>query len=156
MNDLRTLDLFTPSATRPGSLGCIAEIAATMADAMNRAADRGISREEIANRMSIYLGKKVGVATLNGYTAPSHTTQAAERGTVERIPSFDQAMAFDAAVEDDVLLGLFAEKRGGRRVVSSDDAALLEWARLHREEKELAERKRALEAVMKLKRAGKV
>jgi hypothetical protein len=151
MKDLRTLDLFAPSATRPGSLGCIAEIAATMADAMKRAAERGISREEIASRMSIYLGEKISAGTLNGYAAPSHTSQAAERGVPERHINFERAMAFDAAVEEDVLLGLFAEKRGGRRVVSSEDAALLEWAHLHRQEKELAERKKALEAVFKLK-----
>lgn len=151
MNDRHTLDLFAPSTTRPGSLGCIAEIAATLADAMKRAAERGVSREEIASRMSIYLGEKIGAVTLNGYAAPSHTTQAAERGVAERHISFMRAMAFDAAVEEDVLLGLFAEKRGGRKVVSSEDAALLEWAHLHRQEKELAERKRALEAVFKLR-----
>lgn len=150
MNDLRTLDLFGQNATRPGSLGCISEIAATLCSAMARAAERGISREEIANRMTTYLGEKISVGTLNGYAAPSHTTQAAERGVPERHISFARAMAFDAAVEEDVLLGLFAEKRGGRRVVSSDDATLLEWAHLHRQEKELAERKKALEAVFKL------
>jgi len=39
--------------------------------------------------------------------------------------------------------------------MKEDDAALLEWARLHQEEKALSERKRALEAVMKLKGAMK-
>lgn len=151
MNDLRTLDLFSQNITRPGSLGCIAEVAAAMVDAMKRAAERGISREEIASRMSAYLGEKVSVGTLNGYAAPSHTVQATERGVPERHISFMRAMAFDAAIEEDTLLGLFAGKRGNRRVVSSEDAALLEWAHLHRQEKELAERKKALEAVFKLK-----
>ena len=153
--DTRTLNLFEQNTTRPGSLGCIAEIAAALAEAMKRAADIGISREEIANRMSTYLGEKISVGTLNGYTAPSHTTQAVERGMPERHISYMRAMAFDAAVEEDVLLGLFAEKRCARRVVSSDDAALLEWAHLHRQEKALAERKKALEAVFKLKGTGK-
>jgi len=142
MNDLHTLDLFAPAATRPGSLGCRVEIAATIADAMKRAAERGISREEIASRMSAFLGEKIGVPTLNGYAAQSHADR--------EIP-LARAMAFDAALEKDVLLGLYAEKRGNRRVVSSEDTALLEWAHLHRQEKELAERKRALEAVFKLK-----
>jgi len=142
MNDHHTLDLFAPSSTRPGSLGCHAEITAALAEAMKRAAERGISREEIASRMSTYLGEKIGVPTLNGYSAQSHADR--------EIP-LARAMAFDAAVEEDALLGLFAEKLGGRRVVSSDDAALLEWAQLHRQEKELAERKKLLEAVFKLK-----
>ncbi|MDD5391161.1 MAG: hypothetical protein PHD37_17630 [Gallionellaceae bacterium] len=149
--DMRNLSLFDQNTTRPGSLGCIAEIAAALGEAMARAAERGISREEIANRMTVYLGEKISTGTLNGYAAPSHTTQAAERGVPERHISFMRAMAFDAAVEEDALLGLFCEKRGGRRAVSSDDAALLEWAHLHRQEKELAERKKALEAVFKLR-----
>jgi len=149
--DTRTLDLFSQNITRPGSLGCRAEVAATLADAMKRAADRGVSREDIAARMSNYLGEKISVGTLNGYSAPSHTSQAAENGIPARDISLMRAMAFDAAVEEDVLIGLFAEKRGGRKVVSSDDAALLEWAHLHRQEKELAERKKALEAVIKMK-----
>lgn len=142
MNDLHTLDLFTPPTTRPGSLGCHGEITAALADAMRHAAERGIGREEIASRMSAYLGEKIGVATLNGYAAQSHADR--------EIP-LARAMAFDAAVEEDVLLGLFCSKRGNRRAVSSEDAALLEWAHLHRQEKELAERKKALEAVFKLK-----
>ncbi len=142
MNDPRTLDLFAPAATSPGSLGCHTEITARLCDALKRAAERGISREEIASRMSTYLGEKIGVATLNGYAAQSHADR--------EIP-LARAMAFDAAVEEDVLLGLFCEKRGGRRAVSSEDATLLEWAHLHRQEKELAERKKALEAVFKLK-----
>ncbi len=146
-----TPDLFAPVSARPGSLGCRAEIAATLADAMKRALVRGISREEIASRMSGYLGEKIGTGTLNGYAAPSHTSQAIENGQPARDISLMRAMAFDAAVGEDVLLGLFAEKRGQRRVVSSEDAALLEWAHLHRQEKELAERKKALEAVMRLK-----
>ena len=146
MNDSRSLDLFAPTGMRPGSLGCHAEITATLADAMKRAAERGISREEIASRMSAFLGEKIGVPTLNGYSAQSHADR--------EIP-LARAMAFDAAVEEDVLLGLFAEKLGNRRVVSGEDAALLEWAHLHRQEKELAERKRVLEAAMKLKGAKK-
>lgn len=155
MTDLRSLDLFVSNTTRPGSLGCRAEIAATLADAMRMASERGISREEIASRMSAYLGEKIGTGTLNGYAAPSHTSQAEEHGQPARDIGFMRAMAFDAAVEEDALLGLFARKRGNRRVVSGEDAALLEWAHLHRQEKELAERKKALEAVFKLHGAGK-
>jgi hypothetical protein len=150
----RNLDLFTENTTRPGALGCRAEIAGVMADAMKRAAERGISREEIAARMSTYLGEKISVGTLNGYVAPSHTTQAAENGQPARDISFMRAMAFDAAIEEDALIGLFAEKRGARKVVTADDAALLEWAHLHRQEKELAERKKQIEAILKVRGNG--
>ncbi len=151
MNDNRSLDLFAPAVIRPGSMGCRAEIAATLSEAMKRAASKGITREEIAARMGTFLGEKISVATLNGYSSQSHTALAAENGEPARDISFMRAMAFDAALEEDVLMGLFSDKRGGRCVVSNEDAALLEWARLHHEEKALTEKKRALEAVMKLK-----
>lgn len=147
----RSLDLFAPTAIRPGSMGCRAEIASTLSEAMKRAASKGITREEIAARMGVFLGEKISVATLNGYSAQSHTAQAAENGAPARDISLMRAMAFDAAVEEDALIGLFADKIGGRRVVSGGDAALLEWARLHHQEKELGERKKMLEAVFKLK-----
>jgi hypothetical protein len=146
-----TLDLFSSNITRPGSLGCRAEIAAAMNDTIKRAAEKGLDREEIAACMSAFLGEKISIGTLNGYTAPSHTSQAADNGQPARDISFMRAMAFDAAVEEDVLLGLYAEKRNGRKIICSEDAALLEWARLHQQEKELGERKRILEAVMKVK-----
>lgn len=146
-----TLDLFSSNQVRPGSLGCPAEVMATIAGAMKRAAARGISREEIASRMSEYLGEKISVATINGFTAPSHTVHAGERGVPERRISMMQAMAFDAAVEEDALIGLYAGKLGGRAIISQEDQQLLEWAKLHREEKALAERKKELEAVMKSK-----
>jgi len=149
--DTRSLNLFDQNNTPPGSLGCIAEIVATISDAMQRAASRGITREEIAVRMSTYLGEKISAGTLNGYAAPSHTTQAKDRGVPERNISLARAMAFDAAVEEDALLGLYLRKRGDKLVINRDDADLLEWARLHREEKYLAERKKALEAAMKLR-----
>lgn len=154
MTDRATLDLFAPAAARPGSFGCRAEIAATIAEALKRAAERGAPREEVAARMSSLLGEKVSVSTLNGYSAQSHTSQAVENGQPARDISLMRAMALDAATEEDALLNLFAAKRGNRAVISREDAALLEWARLHRQEKDLAERKRALEAVFRLAGGG--
>jgi hypothetical protein len=145
-----TMDLFTSNTTRPGSLDCRAEIAATMLEAMKRAAETGTTREEIAARMSVYLGEKISVGTLNGYVAPSHTSHAAENGAPARDISLMRAMAFDAAVEKDVLLSIFTRKRGDRVVISNQEGALLEWAKLHREEKALGERKKLLEAAMKV------
>lgn len=140
--DPYSLDLFTQSDERAGTLACGIEIAATINEALDKAKAHGVTREEVAVRMSYHLGEKFGVPTLEGYAAESHK---------DRHISLVRAMAFDAALGADVLLGLYARKRGERAIVSRDDAELLEWARLHREEKALAERKRALEAVMKLK-----
>lgn len=139
-------DLFSDAPERAGTLSCGIEIVSTINEALERAKAHGITREDVAERMGYHLGEKLSVATLNGYAAQSHN---------DREISLVRAMAFDAALGADVLLGLYARKRGERAIVSGDDAALLEWARLHREEKALAERKRALEAVIKLKGAGK-
>lgn len=136
-------------------MGCRAEISATMNETMKRAAARGLTREEIATRMSSFLGEKISVGTLNGFVAPSHTHKAGESGQPVRDISFMRAMAFDAAVEEDALLGLFAAKRGNRQIISEEQAALLEWAHLQRQEKELAERRKALEAMMKIKGNGR-
>lgn len=140
-----TGDLFANDIERPGAIGCQVEIMACMAMAMERARERGLTRERIAERMSYLLGEKISKETLDGYAAPSHR---------DRELSFKRAMAFDAAIGEDVLLSLYAEKLGGRHVVSADDAALLEWARLHHEERQLAARKKALEAVL-MSRSGK-
>jgi hypothetical protein len=78
---------------------------------------------------------------LNAYSAQSH----------EHEISLRRAMAFDAALGEDVLLNLYTAKRGGRAAIGPDDAALLEWARLHHQERELAERRRALEAALKMR-----
>lgn len=140
-----TGDLFANDIERPGALGCQVEIMACMALAMERARERGLTRERIAERMSYLLGEKISKETLDGYAAPSHR---------DRELSFKRAMAFDAAIGEDVMLSLHAEKLGGRHVVSADDAALLEWARLHHEERQLAARKKAIEAVL-MSRVGK-
>jgi len=150
MSDSLTYDLFgaalpavADAAERPGRLGCAVEIAATMAQAIELARPRGLDRGEIVARMSYHLGERLSESTLNGYTSQAHG---------EREISLRRAMAFDAALGEDVLLGLYAEKLGGRQVVSADDASLLEWARLHHEERQLAARKKALEAVLINKR----
>jgi len=154
MGNMSSFDLFTDTPERPGSLGCRVEIAATMAEEIRLAAERGINREIIAASMSFHLGEKIGVATLNGYTAPSHTGGAADRGEPPRDISLVRAMAFDAAIGVDVLLQLFARKRGDLRVVTAEEAAYIELGRINQEEKSLAERKRALQMI--LRNGGKV
>lgn len=137
-------DLFDASQTTAGALGCRVEIAATMAEAL---AQCGLSRAQVADKMGFHLGEKFSEATLNGYVAPSH----GEKAEAPRDVTLQRAMAFDAALGSDVLLSLYARKRGERQVMNADDAALLEWARLHHEERELAERRRALEVTLKMR-----
>ena len=145
--DIYSRDLFADQpGERAGTLSCGIEIVSTINEALDRAKAHGTTRETVAERMGYHLGEKLSVATLNGYAAQSHN---------EREISLVRAMAFDAALSADVLLGLYARKRGERAVVSNDDAALLAWARLHQEEKALGEKKRALELMMKMKGAGK-
>jgi hypothetical protein len=138
--DQRSLDLFADSPERPGSLGCAIEIAATMADAIERVRSKGMTRAAIVDRMAFHLGEKVSEATLNGYTSQGHA---------DREISLKRAMAFDAAIGEDVLLALFARKRGDKRVISAADAAYVELGRIHQTERELAERKRALQTLLK-------
>lgn len=140
MIDPRSFDLFADLPERPGALGCRVEIAATMAEALERARGRGLSRAQVAERMAFHLGEKFNEVSLNGYCAPAHA---------DREPSLRRAMAFDAALGEDVLLGLFARKRGGRRVITAEEAAYIELGRIHQAERELADRKRALQTILK-------
>lgn len=140
--DTLTGSLFDREPQRPGTMGCRIEIAATMSEALERVRKNGATRERVAADMAWHLGEKFSVATLNGYTAPSHS---------ERDISLVRAMAFDAALGEDVLLGLYAQKRGDRRVITADEAAYIELGRIHQEEKDLAERKRALQVILKNK-----
>ncbi len=144
--DPRSQDLFADAPERAGTLACGIEIVATVNEALERARAHGVSRETVAERMGYHLGEKFGVATLEGYAAESHK---------ERQITLLRARAVDAALGADALLGLYARKRGERAIVSGEDAALLEWARLHQEEKALGEKKRALEVVMKMKGSAK-
>ena len=144
-HDSRTPDLFADLAPAPGSLGCAPEVAAVMREALDRLQDeRGLTRDDVAAAMSRLLGESLSVATLNGYCAKSHE---------DREPTFRRAMAFDAVCHEPVLLGLYVRKLGLGHLITDEDAELLEWAKLHREEQRIAERKRALQASMKLRGA---
>ena len=135
-----TQDLFTQP--RAGSLACGIEIAATLSDAIDRARDRGITRKIIVEKMSYHLGESMSENMLDAYTAKSRDKHEI---------NLRRAMAFDAALQEDVLLNLYADKRGGRRVFTEEEAAYIELGRIHQEEKDLAERKRALQLMLKVK-----
>ena len=145
MHQPMTFDLFAEAPERPGALGCRVEIAATMAEALRVAATQGVSREAVAERMGYHLGDRVSGATLNGYTAPSHTGKAEQPRDISLL----RAMAFDAAIGQDVLLGLYARQRGEWCVVTAADAAYIELGRIHQQARDLAERKRALQSLLK-------
>lgn len=138
--DRLTLDLFQQPG--PGSLACAVEIAATVAAALDKARAAGASRASVAQAMGYLLGERISESTLDAYASPAH----------EREISLRRAMAFDAAIGTDVLLALYVRRMGGRLVLSKSDADLLEWARLHQQEREIAQRKRALEAALKTRR----
>lgn len=149
MNQSHSLDLFADAPERPGALGCRIEIAATMAEALKIAAAGGMDREAAARRMSFHAGEPISKDTLDGFAAQSHTGHADEKGAKPRDISLLRAMAFDAALGADVLLGLYARKRGDRRVITADEAAFIELGHIHQQERELAERKRALQSLLK-------
>lgn len=133
-------DLFSGAPDQPGGLGCAVEIAAAITQALESARlKKGVSRETVVQRMGFHLGERLSEATLNSYTS-----QAQEGREI----SLRRAMAFDAAIGSDVLLALYARKRGARQVVTQEDGELLEWARLHQQEKVITARKRALEAAI--------
>lgn len=140
MDDRLSLDLFADAAERPGALGCRIEIAATMAEALERARSRGLTRAQVAERMGFHLGEKLSEATLDGYCAQAHA---------DREPSLRRAMAFDAALDEDVLLSLYARKRGERHVITAEEATYIELGRIHQQERKLADRKRALQTLLK-------
>lgn len=153
MNDRASLDLFADLPERPGGLACAVEIAMTMGEALAQLERRGTSRDDVVERMTFHLGERISKATLDSFTALSRTESGDDghgaAGKPEREISLRRAMAFDAAVGSDVLLSLYARKRGERRVVTADEAAFIELGRIHQQERVLAERKRALQTLLK-------
>lgn len=143
-HDSKTPDLFIDSAGNiPGSCACSIEIAHTMSEALDKCREAGVDRERIADRMSYLLGDKVSVSMLNAYSAPSRETHQIN---VER------AIAFDAAVRTvtgtRALLHLQA-RHAGERVVSQEEAAHIELGRIFLQERELRERKSALQVLLR-------
>lgn len=139
--DHYTHDLFGDKAQPgAGSLGCAIEIASTMSQALEKARQGGLKREEVADRMSYFLGERISVATINSFTSIAQDT---------REVSLRRAIAFDAATEGNALLDLYCAKRGNRHVITTEDAAFIELGKIHHQERELADRKRALQIALK-------
>ncbi len=138
--DSATPDLFNDTdSSNPGSVACSIEIAHTMSEALDRCRDAGVDREQVADRMSFLLGdQEVSVAMLNAYTAASRTTHQIN---VERAIAFDQTVK--SVLGQRPLLRLQA-KHAQERVVTTEEAAFIELGRIYQQERELAQRKRAL------------
>lgn len=134
--DFVTADLFGDrQPVQSGSLACSVEVAHTMSEAIKVAhQERQISREEVAARMSRYLGRNVSVAMINAYTAESREGHNL---------SLERAIAFDHATENFALLELHARKCGAK-VLMGRDVLLAELGRIELDKRELAEREKAL------------
>lgn len=142
--DFVTADLFGErQPVQAGSLACSVEIAHTMSQAIKAAQqERQITRDEVALRMSRYLGRTVSVGMVNAYTAESRETHNT---------SLERAIAFDHATESFALLELHARKCGAK-VLMGRDVLLAELGRIELDKRELAEREKALRV---LARAGR-
>ena len=141
----KTVDLFSDeSAHNPGSVACSIEIAHTMSDALDKCRVAGVDRTKVAERMSWLLGdQEVSVAMLNAYTAASRTTHQIN---VERAIAFDSAV--HGAIGKRPLLHLQAS-HAKEHLVSQDEFALIELGRIYLQQRELSERRRALQVILK-------
>jgi len=135
-SDIVTADLFGDAQpVQAGSLACSVEIAHTMSEAIKAAhQERHITREEVALRMSRYLGKNVSLAMINAYTAESRESHNL---------SLERAVAFDHATESFALLQLHARKCGAQ-VLMGRDVLLAELGRIELAKRELSEREKAV------------
>jgi len=97
---------------------------------------RRLSREQIADAMSLMLGKRVTEQMLNAYSAPSKD--------LHRFPAAWQR-AFCQATGDDSLLRCCAEL-AGFRLLTPADALLLDLGREYIRQKRAAENLASIEA----------
>ena len=134
--DTATVDMFDiPAAPAPigGSLDYDKELCHTLANAIDTS---GLSRYDIAARMSELSGDDVTKSMLDAWTAASKQEW--------RFP-FKFAAAFEAACGTTCLQELLGRKRGSRILVG-EDTLLAEMGRLAIEEQRIKDRRAALKA----------
>jgi len=102
------------------------------------------TREQVAERMGLLLGTAITRNTIDLWCAPSHE---AHRLPAEYLPAFVQATERHGALE------LLVEAAGCRLVVP--ELVERELAEVEGHEKELAERKRTLRALVAVTRGGR-
>lgn len=102
--------------TAPGSLDDDSLIRTVLAQVMKESSK---SREQIADEMSVLLGRQISVGMLNKRSVASHPTHA--------FP-LSQVRAFCIVTDDWRLLSVIAE-RLGLRVIDQEEAELLELGR---------------------------
>ena len=128
----KPLRRFADERVRAGSIA--GNVARAVAEALRDAATAGLSREEMARRMSDYLGETVSRHMLDAYAS-----QARE----EHIPSVVRFIALLHASGDVRLLQMIAEMFGWA-VVPRKFVPLIELANLREQEDELRRQREAI------------
>lgn len=132
--DTATLDMFeipiAPVLTG-GSLEYAIELCCALSDAITKS---GLSRYQIAARMSELTGQEITKAQLDAWTAESKTPW--------RFP-FEYSAAFEVACSTTCLQDLLGRKRGSRILVG-EEALYAELGLVKKQREELAMRERAL------------
>jgi hypothetical protein len=132
--DELTADLFeipAAPALTVGSLNCSIEVANVLSEAIRTS---GLSRYQIAARMSELTGEDITKTTLDAWTAESKAAW--------RFP-FEYAAAFEVACNCNDLQELLARKRGARVLVGKD-TLFAELGRIQQQRSELGEREKAI------------
>lgn len=125
-----------PPRLVPGSLACGARLCGVLAQAIG---DCGLSRAEVAFRMSELTGDAISEAMLNAWTAKSHDRH--------RFP-VEYAAAFEAATDSIAIQQLLAEQRG-TRVMVAEEVLDAELGRVRRQMDQLRRRERQLRTLTK-------
>lgn len=106
---------------------------------LDAARERGLSREDVAARMSEFLGEEYSAARLNADTAESKETH---------VINAVRLMAFVNATGDSRIISLIAEP-AGLAVVDRKWLPAIEAALLEQHEAEIAERRRRAQAAVR-------
>jgi hypothetical protein len=123
---------FRPERVRGATLE--ARIKRAISETLRDADSRNLHREEIARRMSDYLGERVSVNMLNAYASVART---------EHSIGLPRALALVAVTEDRRLLEMLAAECGWA-VIERRHLPLIELAAVSEAEERLAKHKRSL------------
>jgi hypothetical protein len=124
-----------PAPMAPGAFALDAVVRAEVKRAIQAS---GLTREEIARRMSELAAHRLNKHSLNCWTAPTRSRW--------QFP-FHLAPAFEAVTGSRGLLDLFAATRGCS-VLVGEETLMAEYGRLEREETELRRKRQALKKLL--------
>lgn len=126
------LAAYRPERVRGATLA--ARIARAISETLADADRRGMSREEIASRMSAYLGERVSVNMLNAYASTARTDHSI---------GLPRTLALLRATGDRRLLEMLAEECSWA-VIERRHLVLIEMAAAHEAGRRLARHQRTL------------